>query len=141
MSLYEKLGVSKEASKDDIKKAFRKLSLEHHPDKGGDEEKFKEISNAYDVLSDDDKRKNYDMTGSETQQQFNPFQQAFNPFEFMFNQRTRRQEAMRKLDDTVYNIEIPLEEVFFGKTRKMMVTTNIKCSCCSICSKCNSRDR
>lgn len=141
MSLYEKLGVSKEASKDDIKKAFRKLSLEHHPDKGGDEEKFKEISNAYDVLSDDDKRKNYDMTGSETQQQFNPFQQAFNPFEFMFNQRTRRQEAMRKLDDTVYNIEIPLEEVFFGKTRKMMVTTNIKCSCCSICSKCNGNGK
>jgi DnaJ-class molecular chaperone len=78
MSLYEKLGVSKEASKDDIKKAFRKLSLEHHPDKGGDEEKFKEISNAYDVLSDDDKRKNYDLTGSSSEQPPNHFQQGFN---------------------------------------------------------------
>jgi DnaJ family protein A protein 2 len=141
MSLYEKLGVSKEASKDDIKKAFRKLSLEHHPDKGGDEEKFKEISNAYDVLSDDDKRKNYDMVGSETQQPFNPFQQAFNPFEFMFNQRTRRQEAMRKLDDSIYTIEIPLEEVFFGKTRKMLVTTNTRCSCSEVCGKCNGNGK
>ncbi len=141
MSLYEKLGIPKEASKDDIKKAFRKLSLEHHPDKGGDEEKFKEISNAYDVLSDDDKRKNYDMTGGETRQQFNPFQQGFNPFQFMFNQRNKRQEAMRKLDDSIYTIEIPLEEVFFGKTRKMLVTTNTKCSCTEICSKCNGNGK
>ena len=133
MSLYEKLGIPKEASKDDIKKAFRKLSLEHHPDKGGDEEKFKEISNAYDVLSDDDKRKNYDLTGGETQQPFNPFQQGFNPFGFMFNQRNKRQEAMRKLDDSIYTIEIPLEEVFFGKTRKMLVTTNTRCSCSEVC--------
>jgi curved DNA-binding protein CbpA len=47
MSLYEKLGISKDASKDDIKKAFRKLAVTHHPDKGGNEEKFKEISHAY----------------------------------------------------------------------------------------------
>ncbi len=140
MSLYEKLGVSKEASKDDIKKAFRKLSLEHHPDRGGDQEKFKEISNAYETLSDDDKRKNYDMVGDNTTN-FNPFPQGF-PFDFMFNhQRHRRQEAMRKLDDTVYNIEVPLEEIYFGKTRKMLVTTNIKCNCCSQCSKCNGNGK
>ncbi len=140
MTLYDKLGLSKEASKEDIKKAFRKLSLEHHPDRGGDEEKFKDISNAYEILSDDDKRKNYDLTGT-TEQHHNPFQQGFNPFEFMFNQRHRRQEAVRKLDDTVHTVEIPLEEVYFGKSRKMLVTTNSRCNCCSICPKCNGNGK
>ncbi len=61
---YDILGVSKDASKADIKKAFRKLSKEHHPDKGGDEAKFKEISEAYEILSDDQKRAQYDQFGS-----------------------------------------------------------------------------
>ncbi|MCL2632081.1 MAG: DnaJ domain-containing protein [Coriobacteriia bacterium] len=57
---YELLGVSQEASTDEIRKAFRKLAREHHPDAGGDEAKFKEISNAFDVLSDAEKRSEYD---------------------------------------------------------------------------------
>jgi len=62
---YKILGVEKNASKDDIKKAFRKLAHEHHPDKGnGNSEKFKEASEAYSVLSDDNKRKQYDTFGS-----------------------------------------------------------------------------
>jgi DnaJ-class molecular chaperone len=64
---YKILGVERNASKDDIKKAFRKLAHQHHPDKGGGEEsskKFKEASEAYSVLSDDNKRKQYDMFGS-----------------------------------------------------------------------------
>jgi DnaJ-class molecular chaperone len=141
MSLYDKLGVPKESSKEDIKKAFRKLSLEHHPDRGGDEEKFKEISNAYETLSDDDKRKNYDLTGNEVPQSFNPFAQGFNPFEFMFNQRAKRQDPMRKLDDTIYNIDVLLEDVYFGKTRKMAVTTNTKCSCHIVCNKCHGNGK
>src|SRR4051812_7498326 len=62
---YDILGVDKKASKDDIKKAFRKLAHEHHPDKtGGDATKFKEASEAYSVLSDDAKRAQYDTYGS-----------------------------------------------------------------------------
>lgn len=61
---YEILGVEKGASKDAIKKAFRKLAHKHHPDKGGDEVKFKEMNEAYQTLSDDKKRSQYDTFGS-----------------------------------------------------------------------------
>jgi molecular chaperone DnaJ len=60
---YEVLGVSKSASADEIKKAFRKLAIEHHPDRGGQEEKFKEINEAYEVLKDPEKRTRYDQFG------------------------------------------------------------------------------
>lgn len=65
---YEKLGVSKSSSKDEIKKAFHKLAMKHHPDKnGGDDSKFKEINEAYQTLSDDTKRAQYDQFGSNYQ--------------------------------------------------------------------------
>lgn len=60
---YEVLGVGKDASADEIKKAFRRAAIEHHPDRGGDETKFKEINEAYEVLKDPDKRKRYDQFG------------------------------------------------------------------------------
>jgi molecular chaperone DnaJ len=64
MDYYETLGVGKSASEDEIKKAFRKLAHQHHPDKGGgDEKKFKEINEAYQVLSDKEKRAQYDRFG------------------------------------------------------------------------------
>lgn len=60
---YEVLGVKKDASADEIKKAFRRAAIEHHPDKGGDEVKFKEINEAYEVLKDSSKRQRYDQFG------------------------------------------------------------------------------
>jgi molecular chaperone DnaJ len=63
-NLYDTLGVPKNASADEIKKAYRKLAREHHPDQGGDETRFKEIQGAYDVLSDPEKRQQYDAFGS-----------------------------------------------------------------------------
>lgn len=60
---YEVLGIKKDASADEIKSAFRKAAIEHHPDRGGDEAKFKEINEAYEVLKDQEKRKRYDQFG------------------------------------------------------------------------------
>jgi DnaJ family protein A protein 2 len=62
---YDLLGVEKNATFDQIKKAYRKLALKEHPDKGGDAEKFKLITNAYEVLSDKDKRELYDQYGED----------------------------------------------------------------------------
>lgn len=61
---YKILGVSKDASADEIKKAYRKLARKHHPDAGGDEDKFKEINEAYEILSDEEKRSFYDSYGT-----------------------------------------------------------------------------
>ena len=62
--LYQRLGLSRGASADEVKKAYRALAREHHPDKGGDPEMFKGIQEAHEVLSDDRRRQMYDMTGS-----------------------------------------------------------------------------
>merc|ERR1711988_1269985 len=62
---YQVLGIEKDASQAEIKKAFRKLAMKHHPDKGGDEELFKKMQIAHDVLSDPDKRQTYDQYGEE----------------------------------------------------------------------------
>lgn len=66
---YKTLGVSRNATADEIKKAFRKLARQHHPDTGGDEGKFKELNEAYEVLSDDKKRKLYDQYGTANENQ------------------------------------------------------------------------
>jgi len=74
-SYYDVLGISKTANEKEIQRAYRKLALKHHPDKGGNEEKFKELSSAYECLSDTDKRQIYDTYGEAglEQQQNNPF--------------------------------------------------------------------
>ncbi len=75
MNHYQTLGVSETASPDEIKKAYKKLAMKHHPDRGGDTAKFQEISLAYDVLSDSQKRTQYDAE----LQGFNPFTQNMGP--------------------------------------------------------------
>lgn len=67
---YEILGIPKTASQDEIKKAYRKLALKYHPDKGGEQEKFKKINEAYQILSDPQKRSNYDQFGKAGAQGF-----------------------------------------------------------------------
>lgn len=85
---YDVLGVQKTATQDEIKKAYRKLAVKFHPDKNKEkdaEEAFKKISQAFSVLSDKDKRKNYDLFGDENMQNNNVNFENFNPFD-IFNE-------------------------------------------------------
>lgn len=76
-NLYDTLGVKKNASKSDIKNAYHKKAMEHHPDKGGDNEKMMEIVKAYSVLGDDNKKRRYDTTG---ETEATPFDRKFQEF-------------------------------------------------------------
>ena len=139
MTLYECLGVSRGADAAEIKKAYRKMSLLHHPDKGGDPEEFKKIQRAYEVLSDDARRKNYDVTGSEDIATGPP--QGGMPFPFdmsslfgnMFGQgqgqgqpRQRAQKGPPKLHD----IALSLKDFYSGKEIRFQFERHRFCASC-----------
>ena len=77
MDYYDLLGVSRTASDKELHKAFKKKSMQHHPDRGGDAEKFKEINEAYSTLKDPNKRQMYDQFGTADPQQAGFQQQGF----------------------------------------------------------------
>jgi DnaJ-class molecular chaperone len=124
---YQILGVSENASQDEIKKAYRKLAVEHHPDKGGDENKFKKISEAYDTIGDQNKRTQYDN------QKRNPFANmgggGFNPFEDMFNQmHTQRKRAV---PDKIIEVIVGAVESYKGGEKNITYTRNHNCGGCN----------
>ena len=124
---YQILGVNENASQDEIKKAYRKLAVEHHPDKGGDENKFKKISEAYDTIGDENKRSQYNN------QRRNPFANmgggGFNPFEDMFNQmHTQRRRAV---PDKVIEVFIGALESFNGSDKTINYVRESKCGGCN----------
>ena len=151
---YEILGVSKDASEAEIKKAYRKLAMKHHPDKGGDQEKFKEISEAYAVLSDPQKKQMYDMYGDAGfHQQFSQedifrhfnFEDIFREFGFTFGGdifsdifggsfsmggRRRGRRLERGADLETY-LEIDLEEAAKGVKKKIEIRHAVKCAKCN----------
>jgi len=135
--LYETLGVSREASADEIKKSYRKLARELHPDVNPDpavQDRFKEITAAYEVLSDPNKRQNYDQGG----QGFNGFGNAnfgFGDIMDAFfggggNSRGPR-PRMRHGQDALIRVDIELAEACFGTDRELNVETAILCTQCS----------
>ena len=95
MNYYDLLGVSKNASDKEIKTAFRKLAAKHHPDKGGDHKKFTELNEAYQILSDPEKKSMYDQFGTVDPQQAG-FSQGFGPGGFTGNGNF--QDVMQRLD-------------------------------------------
>ncbi len=156
---YKALGIEKSASKDDIKKAFYKLAHKYHPDKkGGDENKFKEVNEAYQILSDDKKRAQYDSygrvfdgaTGSGPEgfsgfggfEGFDPnaFQgQGFGGFDMgnlgdIFGEFFAGQgggSRARRGRDISIEITLPFAEAVFGSERKILITKNATCETCN----------
>lgn len=151
---YEVLGVSKSASADELKKAFRRLAVQHHPDKeGGNEEKFKELNEAYDVLKDAQKRQRYDQfghagvggaSGGGGQSQGNPFGgfggQNGN-FDFgggfgdIFDQffgggGSSRQRGPKKGRDVEVQLQLTFEEAIFGLEHDMTLELDDTCEHC-----------
>lgn len=139
-NFYETLGVPKNASADDIKRAYRKLAMTEHPDKGGNADRFKEISEAYDVLSDPEKKRQYDMEdvfGAVHDPGFGfPFG-AFS-FENLFGgSRSRGPERMPTTDPVLEHVMITLEEAFHGTKKSIQVRTRRFCaSCVETCKPC-----
>jgi len=164
---YDILGLKKGASKDEVKKAFRKKASEYHPDKKtGDEEKYKEVTEAYAVLGDDKKKAEYDTYG----QSFNgagggnpfaggnPFGGGGQGFEFDINDIFSQfgfggggQQQQRGRDISI-DINLKFEEAIFGVTRKVLITKNSVCDVCegsgakkgtelTTCTTCNGQGR
>ncbi len=149
---YNVLGIQKEATKDDVKKAFRKLAHQFHPDKqGGNEQKFKEINEAYQILSDDRKRAEYDTYGN-TFNGAGPQQgQGFGGFDFNgFAGGAQNFEGVefdlgdifgdffggghsgqvKRGRDISMDLEIPFAEAIFGTERKVLITKTMACKEC-----------
>ena len=142
MDLYQVLGVARDASGDEIKKAYRKLAREMHPDVNPDPkvaEKFKEITAAYEVLSDPDKRQNYDMGGSGFGEGFAGgfgFSDIMDAFFGGGGARGPRSRS-RAGQDALIRVAITLEEACFGCKRDLVVDTAVLCTGCqgSGCAK------
>ena len=122
MDYYTTLGISKNASDAEIKAAYRKMAMKHHPDRGGDEKKFKEVNTAYETLSDPQKKQMIDM-GVDPNSQHTSYRQG-SPFEFHFNTGNFDDifsnfgfggRPMRKNKTLNVNIEVTLEDILKGK--------------------------
>jgi len=143
---YETLGVSKSASSDELKRAYRKLAMQYHPDRNsgdkGSEQKFKDINEAYDILKDDQKRAAYDRFGHAAFEQgggagaggFGFGAGGFaDIFEEMFGEvmgGRRGQGGPSRGNDLRYNLEVSLEEAFRGKQTTIRVPTLVACDQC-----------
>lgn len=136
--LYDELGVAPTATPEEIKKAYRKLALKFHPDKNPDDpEKFKNISAAFEVLSDEKKRGIYDKYGEEGLKEggggegHNPFD-IFDMF-FGGGGRGRGRQPGEKMRgrDTVHQMKVSLDDLYNGTTRQLAVQKNVICETCN----------
>ncbi len=158
---YEILGIGKNASDDEIKKAYRKLAMQYHPDRNPDdknaEEKFKEATEAYEVLGDSQKRSKYDkfghsgLKGGQDFHGFSDVNDIFSHFSDIFGgsfggggsifddffggggsqQRTRRRSAGIPGSDLKVTLKLTLEEIASGTTKKLKIKKHKKCTTCN----------
>jgi DnaJ-class molecular chaperone len=142
---YDLLGVSKTATAEEIKQAYRKLAKTHHPDKGGNAETFKKIQTSYETLSDEQKRNQYDNPN----QMPNIFSQNGGgmpggmppgfPFEMFFNMTGQSGDSKNnKKEDEIFNYKITLKDVFYGTTKTFNIKRKYICETCNKqCNFCN----
>ena len=146
---YDVLGVSKSANKDELKKAYRKLAMKYHPDRNPDDsqaaEKFKELSEAYEILSDDQKRQTYDNFGHEgVNSSFSSSQGAADAFSDIFGDifsdifgGSSGGRSSSRGADLGYKVEVSLEEAVFGKSLNIEIPSKERCgglwNRCSYC--------
>lgn len=143
--LYEILGVPRDARDEDIKKAYRQLAREHHPDVSEDpdgEEKFKEVAAAYEILSDPEKRRQYDMFGRQGGPQGSPFGDVADIFDFFFGQggfgttfggrRRGRHRPTRTArgSDLYATLALSFHDAAFGASRELKIETLETCGAC-----------
>merc|ERR1711998_16177 len=114
---YELLGVEKDASESEIKKAYRKLAMKHHPDKGGDPDTFKKMTGAHTILSDSEKRSRYDRGGIEAVDGGGGG--GGNPFGFGGGGRS---SGRKKGENVTRPLPVTLEDLYNGKTKKLKIT-------------------
>jgi len=133
LPFYQLLGLSKNASDNEIRKAYRNLALKHHPDKGGDPNQFKAISEAYEVLSDPDKRRIYDVRGEYNPQQHqapqfhDPLHLFRNLFGSSFSFGGGNRRPQEKCHPIQINVNLTLENIFTGFQYDF--TTNVTNTC------------
>jgi DnaJ-class molecular chaperone len=139
--MYDVLGLSKDATADDIKKAYRKLAREHHPDKGGDPEKFKKVQEAYEVLNDPQKRQNLDQWGTPDGPQHGGMP-GFPPdiFAQMFGGAFGGPRGPARRANFDHELKVSLEEAYKGTSRNLKITLEKPCLACrKKCQQCNGR--
>lgn len=137
---YTTLGVSRDASQDEIKKAYRKLARKLHPDVAGPEgaDEFKDVTTAYQVLSNEEKRRMYDMGGEDAlrgggfngAQGFGGFQDIFETFFGGGGASRGPASRVRRGQDSLVELELELEDIIFGAQKKLSVELAIECTTC-----------
>jgi len=138
---YERLEITPDADTEGIKKAYRKMAIKYHPDKNPDNsaaaEKFKEVGEAYEVLSDPEKREMYDKYGKDALKEGGGFRDASDIFSQFFGGASPfssffggGRQAPKKGDDIVHELQVSLEDLYKGKTTKLAVTRNKLCPKC-----------
>ena len=123
---YKILGVSRNASEEEVKKAYHKLAMKYHPDKGGDEEKFKQINEAYAILTGkDDDGYQQDTSGD----MFGGFGDIFNSF-FGGTRRPRARPGEQADGDLIFDIKVSLEQIKKGISQTFVFKRNKECKQC-----------
>mmetsp|Transcript_4415 Transcript_4415/g.4230 ORF Transcript_4415/g.4230 Transcript_4415/m.4230 type:complete len:437 (+) Transcript_4415:29-1339(+) len=147
---YTLLGVDKNTSCSDIKKAYRQLAKTKHPDKGGDPKEFQEITHAAEILSDPEKRKVYDRYGEKgiNQGMSGAESEATSIFDLLAGRGgQRREQGPRRGPDATYSLKCSLEDIYNGTSRKIAINRDRNCQTCNgegghnakTCSYCKGR--